>query len=502
MSNNQSWSLLQSIFRQKSDPPQTDTENSYQPPESETANPIEQLHDLRKQYGQQQLTAKQTLNAQEVEKRQIQREIQALHAKLAQLSRDSVRLQDEISQMDDSYHRQEYKLLQISLATSYETLCNATEFWANLLELQAQHRIMLKKDSELEEVLADFLALDQQLMEIVSNLPKSYQQSLEERHRELDVRVRPYRELKHSMQILQYENAIQLMVIVIPVMNTRQVSWIIPFPANIIINPEDKTKPLFQVGNVLLDSLMDLSLNTEWHFEDIQVRNWATFTTLVATVEYDGEQDLKSVTESILKKAVSESPLFTKLTINVNIESMDQTTWELGLIDLTNSDVGTEQAETDKSFETVNSVDSPPSEPVIPVEVATQGWYSDADIQSWERRVDNSNSNWNQQARRLRTVLIRLIAKGKFGTEAVPLETLWLNLPAPHAELMKAGLDKLLAAEVLKTEITKNGTDGQKAAVALNPDLISEMQSLINRDISDFWQPLLVDTPSQTEQAG
>ncbi len=119
----------------------------------------------------------------------------------------------------------------------------------------------------------------------------------------------------------------------------------------------------------------------------------------------------------------------------------------------------------------------------------SQGWYTEADLVAWDRPTKvGEASRWNTQARRLRTVLIRLAVHGKVGSTGVPSAMLWEPLPEPHRSAVRSSIDALITKQVLRIVSGKRPSDRQ---VALNPAQMTEVQSLINRQVTPFWSDVL-----------
>jgi hypothetical protein len=121
----------------------------------------------------------------------------------------------------------------------------------------------------------------------------------------------------------------------------------------------------------------------------------------------------------------------------------------------------------------------------IPEEEIPGVWYRRADIESWNRPLKiATGSQWNQQARRLRTMLIRMIASGMVGGVWVDADQLTLGLPQTHAKALREGIARLVEVGVLQPV---NGDN----RVTVNPSQIEEIQNLINRDTTEFWLPII-----------
>jgi hypothetical protein len=111
------------------------------------------------------------------------------------------------------------------------------------------------------------------------------------------------------------------------------------------------------------------------------------------------------------------------------------------------------------------------------------GCYTLEDLRAWSRRVDEG-STWSRQHRRVRTLLMRLLARGSVGSERTPWQELWAPLPEPHRSAMREGLAYLLANGILL------GTE--RGDVAINPTCMDEIEQFITRNITPLWEQVLV----------
>jgi hypothetical protein len=125
--------------------------------------------------------------------------------------------------------------------------------------------------------------------------------------------------------------------------------------------------------------------------------------------------------------------------------------------------------------------DQPP-QPDQPVK-----WYTDEDVRSWNRPFTATlNILWNAQARRLRTLLVRLVDRGVVGDQVTPVEPLWKSLPAPDDREMLAGIQRLIAKGLLLEQ-----AGGAERRVSINPALAAEAHHLIRREMTEFWSDVL-----------
>jgi len=106
------------------------------------------------------------------------------------------------------------------------------------------------------------------------------------------------------------------------------------------------------------------------------------------------------------------------------------------------------------------------------------GWYTLDDLRSWSRRVE-AGSNWGQQPRRLRTLLLRMLTNGAIAPEQVPAEQLWLALPEPHRSAMRAIIVHMCASGLLAGD--------PAGTVGVVPERLAEIEQIITRKHAPAW---------------
>lgn len=117
------------------------------------------------------------------------------------------------------------------------------------------------------------------------------------------------------------------------------------------------------------------------------------------------------------------------------------------------------------------------------------GFYTMNDILAWERPLpQGTDSLWTEQARRLRTLLIRMITKGYIGKTGLSQETLVKPLPEQHRDPMRKGINRLLKEDIL-LEMFPNGET--ESMLTLNPEELDQIQALVNREVTNFWESII-----------
>lgn len=225
--------------------------------------------------------------------------------------------------------------------------------------------------------------------------------------------------------------------------------------------------------------------------------NWKGFRVVRAAPEsYCPEVETESIAAAIREALLQTAELqSTQLTVVVLQEVADWLREDNRLRKLTDSvhellaiveqPAGEERAEQEQKDAAVagarESEVKGTVKPVLPSGI-DRGWFSEEDVVSWERKMETvEGSRWNKQGRRLRTLLLRLSGRGYVGSMGVQADELWRPLPAPHGAAMHGGIEALLERGLL---IQLREPD----EVTINPAMLSEVQDLVNREMTDFWE--------------
>ena len=87
-------------------------------------------------------------------------------------------------------------------------------------------------------------------------------------------------------------------------------------------------------------------------------------------------------------------------------------------------------------------------------------------------------------ARRLRTLMLRLVAHGHVGANGIEPEAIFMGLPEIHRQSLQNVLPVLLEAEFL-VRVAPQSTNREH--VAVNPNRLADVQALVNREMLPAW---------------
>lgn len=368
----------------------------------------------------------------------------------------------------------ELEVAKRALERSYLEFVQKHDYWIALESANRQIADLFRSDADLQKALSDYQIFEQHRHEI-AGLPLPHQQAALDVQKRLQARIAPYLKLLAQHNELRRERQITLQVIVARKPVDNLIHWAVPLLRDKDRLPQDLREIFTQLLDTLLDLLIGLSREQDWTFDKIEVGEWSGYGCLRATAEYCGDGSLLDAIEQFLQQGLKRFPLFQEEVVSVRVAEMSWRAWQLG----------------EQVIEHGGMTALPATvQPQQMLHVAQHhDWYSDEDLKSWNRPLKTAgDSLWNVQGRRLRTLLMRMIAKGKIGHATVTSEDLWTSLPEPHLQSMQDGIARLIEKDVF---ISGEDTSGESRSVGVNPALLVEIQNLITREVTDFWVDII-----------
>lgn len=437
---------------------------------------------MRDQSARRIADLKAKLAAVSAEQDAIHQEVQLLRKQLTDLSEKQHRYQDQLDQLQaEDLLRREAEIVFAALASGYEAIRQQLE---KSLALYEKCTNLLREQPALKTDIEEYSQVEKEKNKLDS-LPDSYRNTMLKHHQDIEKRLEPFLAIRWEEKEL-WQRPLLLPVFIIPLANESQINWLIPLPSSQDLFPESIGDDLSDLLEILLNAILRISREPDWFFAGIDEEplSWQGYWTLVTLMVYEGEESIIDYAQKLLPRhlseraAESESALLKKLHFKVELAEFSAEAW------------GWSQTAT-LAEQSVFSTEKT----ILPLLERSQGWYKDEDVVSWERPLKVSeDSGWNEQARRLRTILINLVAEGKIGGDSVAAEILSQPLPAPHAEAMHQGLKVLVTQGVLS-----EAADGQ---ITINPAMLAQVQNLINRDINEFWRQVVATTDLKNQDWG
>jgi hypothetical protein len=405
----------------------------------------------------------------------IRAELEALSDRLAALDREIDQLLASRRSEAWSHATRECQLVCGGLARSYAAILDAHDFWREMTALNGRRRTLLRGDPGLEQALQDYQSFEKSRATLDA-LPALHRQALLDTQAVLQRRVAPYLELHDAALQVQGDRRIALQIVVVGSADQAAQRWVLALPEGLENLPADIDGILSELAAGVTGGLADCGTQPGWSMGQVAIGGWAGFAEVVISGAQRGEGDLVALTEQLVRTRLLHLPLNLGGVIDLQVAEMSELAWKTG-------------QELPKAA--IAGGDARP--PDTALDSAPGSWYSPADVLSWSQ----SSAAWpaasqSAQARRLRTLLTRLAARGSVGSTPAPLDELWKPLPAPDNQEMRAGIERLIAKGVL---VEHAASPEQGRRVALNPHRLDEARDLINGDVTEFWADVLDERP-------
>jgi hypothetical protein len=460
------------------------------------------LADLRAESSVELAAIDQVLSDLHTSQTHARAEIQRLQQQLRELNEQALAQEHRREDCLVVHLRNELAATFAALEASYADIAQTGLYWQTLIDIHQRRAEVLEHNPDLLINLEAYRAFECADPAMLQALPAYHRDLAIEGQRQLRERLIPYLELEEREQSLECGWNVALQITVVHDRAASEIHWILPFPAQLESLPDATSNALQIVASHVLTALSKIQQHANWYIAELSTSAWANYTVLHALAEQNSEQNLVESTQLLVQEQLSTIPIFERVVIDVHVTEVSVDVWERGLredmvgrapdshpaaiispereeisaADITSPELNHEKTVQEQSESLPNK---------------SNGWYSNADIISWERPVKAAEgSRWNIEARRLRTILMRLVAHGMIGDQAVDAVQLWGSLPTPHNEAVQGGITRMLEAGVLM-ESTNEMT--MERAVTINPAMLAEVQTLINRDVAGVWTKLIAN---------
>ena len=426
--------------------------------------------------------AETRLKALEARRDQVEGELRQLTERLNEIDLQIERQIESARQEDVTRPGREARLVHGALWRSRDAIVAARADWKTLRKLTAQHRTLVRSDPGLEQALQHYLDFEKSRPDL-DTLPVLHRQALLNTQEALHKRVAPYLTIRDAAAGLWQQRPLVLQLAVARDPERGRIYWIIAVPENLQSLPDGLGEDLSDFVVTVVNGIRDCGSQPGWAFKQVMMRGWAGFTEVMAVDVRTGQGELADLTQSLVQARLNNSPLHTGDAIQAQVAEITYSTWRAGR-ELPASRQPGEAARRSAA----------PAQSAAGMADSEQ-WYSDDDVRYWNRPFTATlNILWNAQARRLRTLLMRLIDRGIVGDNTTSLEPLWKSLPAPDDREMLAGIERLIEKGLLVEQ-----ADGLERRVSINRELIAEAHNLIKREMTEFWSGVFGDQVQKTE---
>lgn len=441
----------------------------------------DQINSLDAQFAEAAQTLRQELALAEERRRSLQHEIELLRAELAQVDEEFVRKQKDLDNLPQRFQSETVSTLVTgALSKTQHALIERLLIIRQRHEQLKQLRASIPGFEQLLEESRRFESSREQL----KALPDSYQVSLLTHHQEIQQKLRPYTDLL-EVETQSEVKSLRLLMVMICHEKDDEIVWVLPFSPAKDEAPAAIADLLDELWEQCIYVVLRLGQHKDWYFAGMsdEAGTWEGFLSVVTLLEYTGSQPVQAQVEATLQAefdrlmSSEQSGVLQGCRIVVEVAAISQQAGELHLLP-----DGTRMVPPEPAIE--------PDAPIPSLSERSEGWYREEDVTAWERPLPEGEASvWSLQARRLRTALIGLLARGHMGSDYVEQKRLWQPLPSPHQEAMREGIARLHNSGILLVDFQSNVSD--ETLVSVNPDKIDRVQDLINRQVDDTWQEIL-----------
>jgi len=430
---------------------------------------------------------------------ELLRQLRELNEQLAE-SRETRRLLEEDLEAAKSAGARsvlQWSVEQLARAAAAIGDAERTLMWLERLRLQREE--LLRTDPQLEADVQQYRQFEAMPADVLAGLPEYHRQRTLAAHEQLRQRLESYLALEAAEHELPAFEAIRVEMIFAGRPDGREFYLVMPFAAPPPELPADSSASLSRpLRGALMDLILHLALQDEWRLTDLEEKTWCGYSAVVLTGEYEGSADPCEAAEADLQKLANRGLRPCGIPLCVELAPVAYESWLAGLSqDALKVRAAEEPVEQPESPEPADATQRAPVRTAL-----GDGWYYGSDLLSWDRPLKLvANSQWNVNARRLRTLLIRMVSNGLVGDNKVAKERLWAGLPEPHSVAMQEGVTRLIDRGVLAIDAPE---DSEHEQVSIDPQMLGQLEVLVNRDVNELWADIISDAAAAGfyEEAG
>lgn len=323
---------------------------------------------------------------------------------------------------------EELEQIRSTLLAGLESITAAQSRRARLAQIERDLGALLADDPELAQKLADYQAFEASREQIAA-LPEFHRQALLEAQERLASELQAYFELEHEVRSLQQPQP-AILWIVVTELPGDMAGWVLPIAVDGELSLDEMG--LDGIAAALLRALGGVTPQGQ-HFDGM----WDRFAARLAGLQ--GATLRERLTQ--LSAALATAPELAGLDLQLRVLACSPEVW-------------------------ARAWDGPAT--------LNLGWYTLDDLRAWTRRVE-AGSQWGPSLRRLRTMLMRLVARGVMVPSLVSAEELWSALPEPHRGAMREAVRTLCANGILQGD--------PAGAVGIIPERLDEVERIITRKL-------------------
>jgi hypothetical protein len=440
---------------------------------------------------------------------EVQQQMLALQQTLDEIIQEQQALPALQQATKQQFVEQEVTLLADALAASEAAIRRAFVQSQEQRNLDRHIQVLLETQQGLPEKWKNFQEFEQKREQLLSMLPAYHHAEVLESHAKLAREVEPLLKLYEQRRQLEAPLPAALTVLCLYSQDQIEVALVMPIAAHAVKGAS--VDPLWgQLVELLNRAFFSVGKAPEWEIAGTEPYQWSSYWALHTLAEYSGPGDAVRELETLLQQYSGIHTDEAPLPVVWQLVPLSAAAWQARSIQRLVQDAES-SAPTNAMLEQNYSASEDAAHPVESLDIESlnieneeadtelgligstgleDSWYTRADLMSWQRPLRlTTESKWSRSGRQLRTLLTRMLAKGLVEQHYVPATQLWAGLPHRMARIMETHLMRLIEREVFLVQ----GLNTGGLEVTLNPALLDEIQNLINRTITTFWEPMVAD---------
>lgn len=440
---------------------------------------------------------------------EVQQQMLALQQTLDEIIQEQQALPALRQARTQHFVEQEVTLLADALAASEADIRRAFGQSQERRKLDQHIKVLLETQKGLAEKWKNFQEFEQKREQVLSMLPAYHHAEVLESHAKLAREVEPLLKLYEQRRQLGAPRPGMLTVLCLYSQDQIEVALVLPIAAHAVKG--SSVDPLWsQLVELMNRAFFSVGKAPEWEIAGTEPYQWASYWALHTLAEYRGPGDAVRELETLLQQYSDIHTDEAPLPVVWQLVPLSAAAWQARSTQYLIQDAES-SAPTDAALQQNYSASEDAAHPVKSLDIESldieseeadtelelidsagvgDGWYTPADLISWQRPLRlTTESKWSRSGRQLRTLLTRMLAKGLVEQHYVPATQLWAGLPHRMVRIMETHLMRLIEREVFLVQ----GLNTGGLEVTLNPALLDEIQNLINRTITPFWEPMVTD---------
>ncbi|PDW05110.1 hypothetical protein [Candidatus Viridilinea mediisalina] len=432
------------------------------------ATAAQQLHDQLQSCQEEQITVRRTLAELQQRLEQLQAYHDQLHTELVALAQRSA--------------AEEQTAAVTALAGSFASFLQLHAYWLAQAQLEQQIQALYAKDPALDKKIEAYHKVETGGEAYLAGIPEALRpavaQTVQAEIEKIRLQIAEWLDLQQQRRDLRPAGPLLLQIMLAQPSEDELLYWALPFPANVASLAPETAPIMMHAATAVMHALGSLGKHADWSIDDLDFAAWEGQSVLVALATYRGEASIAQSATSLLQQQLMSNPLFQDVLLDLRIEQITQAAWQLGAYETA---AATSAGASSSPIAAEEVAQEAPPEDETQLDTMNSEWFTGKDLKLWNKKQAGKLS---PQARRMRTLVVRMIGHGLLGEESVTIERICQGLPATHAEALRQVIELGATAGVL---VKVDTAEGSGAALTLNPALLADMQSLINREPSPLW---------------